>query len=79
MRALGVRTFGKPDTYEILCVPIPEILGGDDIIVKIKAIRLNTGDGFRAAGYSRIVETPTFVLVVPPQFTFLTNVLGFLS
>ena len=57
MRALGVRSFGKPDTLEIIELPIPDLSGPDDILVRVKAIRISVGDGIRAAGYSRIIET----------------------
>lgn len=57
MRALGVRSFGNPDTLEILDLPSPDISSPDDILVQVKAIRINVGDGIRAAGYSRILET----------------------
>jgi NADPH2:quinone reductase len=57
MRALGERFFGKPDILEILDLPKPEISGPEDILVRVKAIRINPGDGIRAAGYSRVLET----------------------
>lgn len=65
MRALGVRSFGKPDTLEILDLPIPELSGSDDILVQVKAVRLGGSDGMRAAGYSRLVETVKYHLSEP--------------
>jgi NADPH:quinone reductase-like Zn-dependent oxidoreductase len=57
MRAIGVRSFGGPETFEILDVPIPEISNPDDILVRVKAFSINPGDGIRAAGWGRILET----------------------
>ena len=47
----------QPDTLEVLELPTPELSGPDDILVNVKAIRINPGDGLRAAGYSRVIET----------------------
>jgi NADPH:quinone reductase-like Zn-dependent oxidoreductase len=58
MRAIGLRSFGKSDKIEILDVPLPSINNPDDILIQVKAISLNQGDAGRAAGYSRIIETP---------------------
>lgn len=71
MRALGVCSFGKPDTLETLHLPIPELSTPDDILVQVKAVRFDGSDGMRAAGNLRFVETVKCRLSMPRKLDFM--------
>ena len=69
MRALGEKSLGKPSILEILEVPKPQISGPEDILVRVKAIRISPGDGIRATGLSWVLEGAVkYLLPLPPVF-----------
>lgn len=50
MRALGVRKYTKPDGYEILELSLPQIKAPDEVLLRMHAVGLFTGDAQLAAG-----------------------------
>lgn len=50
MRSLASKNYGKPDTYENLELPVPEILEPNDILIKVSAASLNPIDVKLATG-----------------------------
>lgn len=55
MRALVVRKYTKPDGYELLHVPVPEIKAPDQVLIRMHAAGLFTGDAQTAAGSFRVI------------------------
>lgn len=54
MRSLAVRQYSKPSGYEVLQLPIPTISRPGDILIRVHAASIQTGDTQIAAGMSRI-------------------------
>lgn len=55
MRSLAVRSkYGKPSTYEILDLPIPKITAPNEVLVKVHAASINTGDTQMVSGMFRL-------------------------
>jgi len=50
MRSLATKNYGKPDTYEILDLPVPKIIEANDILIKVSAASLNPIDVKLATG-----------------------------
>jgi NADPH:quinone reductase-like Zn-dependent oxidoreductase len=50
MRSLATKNYGKPNTYEILDLPVPKIIEVDDILIKVSAASLNPIDVKLATG-----------------------------
>lgn len=55
MRALAVRKHTKPDGYELLQLPVPEIKAPNEVLIRMHAAGLFTGDAHTAAGSFKII------------------------
>lgn len=55
MRALAARKYTKPDGYELIRVPVPDIKAPDEVLIRMHASGLFTGDAQTAAGSFRII------------------------
>ena len=82
MRSLAVRKYGKPSTYEIVEMPVPEMKGPDDVLVKVHAGSISTGDTqivdgafklFNSA--SRYVFAKWPIVTLPQVMTCLASLL----
>ncbi|KAK0743439.1 alcohol dehydrogenase [Schizothecium vesticola] len=54
MRSLAVRQYSKPSGYEVLQLPVPTIERPGDILIRVHAASIQTGDTQIAAGMSRL-------------------------
>jgi hypothetical protein len=54
MRSLAVRQYSKPSGYEVLQLPVPTIERPGDILIRVHAASIQTGDTQVAAGMSRL-------------------------
>ena len=72
MRALGYRSFGGPDKMELLDLPTPSVSGPEEILVQVKSFALNQHDCIVSRGYSRLLETVTYVHSPLPKFCIRT-------
>lgn len=54
MRSLAVRQYSKPSGYEVLQLPIPIISRPGDILIRVHAASIQTGDTQITAGMSRL-------------------------
>lgn len=66
MRALAVRKYTKPDGYELLQVPVPEVEAPDEVLIRMHAAGLYTGDAQAAAGSFRIITKTRCVKMFVP-------------
>lgn len=64
MRALAARNYTKPEGYELLHVPVPEIKAPDEVLVRMHASGLFTGDAQAAAGSFRIITKTSFPMIL---------------
>lgn len=55
MQALIFNRYCKPDEYEILQLPVPEIKSPDDILIKVHAVSINPVDVKMASGAAKIM------------------------
>ena len=55
MRALIFNRYCKPDDYEILQLPVPEIKSPDDILIKVHAVSINPVDVKIASGAGKMM------------------------
>ncbi|KAK3356631.1 chaperonin 10-like protein [Lasiosphaeria hispida] len=62
MRSLAVRKYGKPSQYELLDLPIPAITNPDDVLIRVHAAAIMTGDTLIAGGLGRLFEKANFPL-----------------
>jgi NADPH:quinone reductase-like Zn-dependent oxidoreductase len=53
MRSLATQKFGKPENYEILDLPQPEITRPDEILIKVHASSINPVDVKLATGMGK--------------------------
>lgn len=70
MRSLAAPTYCEPSGYEILEVPTPAIKGPKDILIKVHAATIMTGDALMASGKMKMLAGKTeYVLTYfPPSF-----------
>jgi NADPH:quinone reductase-like Zn-dependent oxidoreductase len=61
MRALGVLKPGKAENLVFFDVPTPKVEDEDDIVVKVRAVGLNGGDGVRIRGFTRVFDGGRYV------------------
>ncbi|KAK0710611.1 chaperonin 10-like protein [Lasiosphaeris hirsuta] len=62
MRSLAVRKYSKPSQYEVLDLPIPTLTNPDDVLIRVHAASIMTGDTLIAAGMGRFFEKAEFPL-----------------
>ncbi|KAH9892047.1 alcohol dehydrogenase [Xylariomycetidae sp. FL2044] len=62
MRALVAPRFTKPSGYEVQDVPVPSISQPTDILIRVHAVDMQTGDTQAAAGAIRMFGKPEFPL-----------------
>ena len=55
MRALVSPRYGPPSRYEIIDVPVPEITDPHEVLLRMEAASISTGDTQVAAGMLRII------------------------
>ncbi|KAI1131841.1 alcohol dehydrogenase [Nemania abortiva] len=55
MRALVAPKFCTPSDYEVIDMPLPTIKKPDDVLIRVHAAGINTGDTQRAKGATRIL------------------------
>jgi len=55
MRSLATRKYGKPNGYEVLDLPIPQIRAPDEVLIKVSAASLNPIDIGLATGIMKWV------------------------
>ena len=55
MCALAFNKYCKPDEYELLQLPVPEIKSPDEILIKVHAAAINLVDLKVASGAAKIV------------------------
>lgn len=65
MRSLVAPKYGKPDVYEVMELPVPEIKEPDDILVKVYFGAIETGDTMVARGFTNFLSPVPWVL--PPS------------
>ena len=65
MRGLAVRKYGLPSTYEIMELPVPTIEKPHDVLIKVHAGNIMTGDTQFANGMLR----PLFSLECASSYT----------
>jgi NADPH:quinone reductase-like Zn-dependent oxidoreductase len=53
MRSLATKQYGKPQGYEILDLPIPEIKNPDEVLIKVHASSINPVDMHVATGLAK--------------------------
>ncbi|KAB5584977.1 chaperonin 10-like protein [Coniochaeta sp. 2T2.1] len=58
MRSLVATKFCKPDEYEILELPVPEIQKPDEVLLKVHVTAFQTGDAMTAKGSTNFLSTP---------------------
>lgn len=59
MRSLAVPKYCEPAGYQVMELPVPEIQEPDEILVKVHAAALNTGETQMLGGDMRLLFTPT--------------------
>ncbi|KAJ4418052.1 hypothetical protein N0V82_005806 [Gnomoniopsis sp. IMI 355080] len=64
MRALAARKYTKPEGYEVLRVPVPEIKAPDEVLVRMHASGLSAGDVQTAAGSFRVITKTSFPMIL---------------
>lgn len=55
MQSLAVDRFGKPESYKILELPVPEIRSPDELLIKVHAASINPVDCQAANGALKMV------------------------
>ncbi|KAK3684063.1 chaperonin 10-like protein [Podospora appendiculata] len=56
MRSLVARKYCKPAEYEVVDVPVPTIKRADEVLIRVHAAGISTGDTQFAAGASRFIS-----------------------
>ncbi|CAK7235090.1 hypothetical protein SCUCBS95973_009151 [Sporothrix curviconia] len=64
MRALVVRSYCQPSDYEISEVPVPTVDYPDDVLIKVHAATVQTGDAQVASGKMRLFGKVKFPLKI---------------
>jgi NADPH:quinone reductase-like Zn-dependent oxidoreductase len=54
MRSLVAPRYTDPSGYKVIDVPLPTLTGPDDVLVRVHAAAIQTGDTQLAAGQARI-------------------------
>jgi len=55
MRSLVATKFCSPAGYEVIDMPVPKIRKPDDVLIRLYAGAISTGDTLRAKGATRIL------------------------
>ncbi|KAB5578120.1 chaperonin 10-like protein [Coniochaeta sp. 2T2.1] len=58
MRSLVATKFCKPDGYEIIELPVPDIKKPDEVLLKVHVSAFQTGDAMSAKGSTNFLSTP---------------------
>lgn len=58
MRSLVATKWCKPDEYEVIELPVPEIQQPDDVLVKVYVSSIQTGDTMAAKGSTNFLSKP---------------------
>ena len=58
MRSLVATKWCKPDEYEVLELPVPEIQEPDEVLLKVYASSIQTGDTMLAKGSTNFLSKP---------------------
>ena len=61
MRGLAVRQYGPPSSYEVMELPVPTIQLPDEVLIKVRACGMMTGDTQFANGMLRMLSKMEFV------------------
>jgi NADPH:quinone reductase-like Zn-dependent oxidoreductase len=61
MRSLVATKFSKPDKWEIIELPVPEIREPDDVLLKVYVSSIQTGDTMMAKGSTNFLAKPPYV------------------
>jgi len=59
MRSLVAPKYGKPSIFEIMDMPVPKIENPTQVLIRVHACGMNTGDIQRMLGFTRFWEHPT--------------------
>jgi NADPH:quinone reductase-like Zn-dependent oxidoreductase len=79
MRALVVPRFCKPDGYVVMDMPVPSLERPDDMLIKVHASGLMTGDTLVASGAGGIGKYIFKTEYVPASIVVLRALLTRLS
>lgn len=61
MRALVAPKYCKPEDYEVIELPIPEIKAPNEVLIRIHAASVQTGDCAFASGRGRLFISMPYV------------------
>lgn len=61
MRALVAPKYCKPEGYEVMELPVPEINAPDEVLIRIHAASIQTGDCGFASGQGKMFVTTPYV------------------
>lgn len=61
MRSLAVTKYCKPADYEIMELPVPEITRPDEVLIRVHASGIATGDTQFAGGAAKFIITLPYV------------------
>lgn len=67
MRSLVAPKPCKPDEYEVRNLPVPTISDPDEVLLRVHAAGINTGDPQVASGQLSIFHKPEYVFIPTPQ------------
>jgi NADPH:quinone reductase-like Zn-dependent oxidoreductase len=59
MRSLAINSYCRPDKYEIVTIPTPQISQPDHVLVKVHASSINPNDMEMAGGMAKMIITQT--------------------